>query len=88
MLTIPVNGVEIQTVDGVKYLVAKLEDTMTCAEYAQQLQAGKPVVVPATKRGHLTSMLKKMLVYTKYTTIPGGQWVTFIPCEKRDFKCN
>ena len=85
-LSLPACGAEIRDVDGVKYLVAKLEDAKTCVEFAADLRSGKPVVVPASKRGHLTGILKKESIHTRYFTVPGGQWVTFIPCEARDFK--
>jgi hypothetical protein len=85
-LTIPLTGAEIQQVGEVKYLVARLDDNKTCAEYASDLRKGVPVVVPASKRGHLSGLLKKESIYTRHQTVPGGKWVSFIPCEKRDFK--
>ncbi len=86
VLSIPAKGAEIQEIKGVKYLVARLDEQKTCMEYAAELRKGKPVVIPASKRGHLTGILKKESIFTTHSTAPGGQWVTFVPCEKRDFK--
>ncbi len=86
MLKIPLNGAEIQVVGGVQYLVARLEDQKTCKDYLAQLRKGEPVVVPYSKRGQLTGLLKKESVFTRQTTSVPGQWVTFIPCEAREFK--
>ena len=86
MLTIPKEGVEIQEVDGVKYLVAKLDKELNCSDFISELRNGRPVVVPFAKRGHLTTLLKRESIYTRQTTSVPGMWVTFIPCQERKFK--
>jgi len=85
-LTIPANGAEIQQVGEVKYLVARLDEHKTCSDYLLELRKGRPIVIPASKRGHMTGLLKKESIYTHHQTAPGGQWVTFLPCEKREFQ--
>ena len=86
MLTIPVDGAEIQEVDGVEYLVARLDKTLTCADFINELRKGRPVVVPCSKRGHLTTQLKAGNIPTRQKTMVAGQWVAFIPCEAREFR--
>jgi hypothetical protein len=86
MLKIPTNGAEIQEVDGVKYLVAKLDEQKNCSDFLSELRKGMPVVVPFSKRGRLTSILKKESVFTRQRTVVPGKWTTFIPCEAREFK--
>ena len=86
MLTIPVDGAEIQMVNHVKYLVARLDEQKTCSDYLLELRKGNPVVVPFSKRGHLTGLLKKESIFTRYETLVPGEWITFLPCEKREFK--
>ncbi len=86
MLKIPVDGAEIQEVDGVEYLVARLDKTQTCSDYVDELRKGRPVVVPCSKRGHLTSHLKAENIPTRQTSMVAGQWIAFIPCEAREFK--
>ena len=86
MLTIPVSGAEIQDVDGAKYLVARLDETRTCADYLAELKRGQPVVVPWSKRGQLTTRLKAGNVPTRQKTMVAGQWIAFMPCEAREFK--
>lgn len=87
MLRIPVNGVEIQEVDGVKYLVARLDEQgKDCSDYLEELRKGNPVVVPWSKRGYLTGLLKKKKIFTRQKTVLAGQWITFFPCEEREFK--
>jgi len=85
-LKIPNGSAEIQEVNGIKYLVARLDEPKTCSDYLAELRRGNPVVVPFSKRGHLTGILKRESVFTRYETLVPGQWVTFIPCEKREFK--
>lgn len=86
MLKIPLGGAEIQEVGGVKFLVSKLEEQKTCSEFISELRKGKPVVVPWSKRSHMVGSLKKESVFTRSKTLVTGQWVTFIPCEEREFR--
>jgi len=86
MLKIPVNGAEIQEVDGVEYLVARLDKTLVCSDYVDELRKGRPVVVPSSKRGHLTTQLKAGNISTRQKSMVAGQWIAFIPCEAREFK--
>lgn len=86
MLKIPVSGAEIQEVSGVQYLVVRLDRNSTCSDFISELRSGRPVVVPFSKRGHLTGLLKKEGIYTRQKTVIAGQWTTFLPCEKREFK--
>ena len=87
-LAITNGSAEIQEVSGVKYLVARLEDAEkgACSHFVSELEAGRPVVVPFSKRAWLTTLLKKERVFTRSKTVVPGQWVTFIPCEEREFK--
>lgn len=86
-LRIPTSGLaEIQEVDGVRYLIACLETDRTCSEFLSELKAGRPVVVPFSKRGHLTSLLKESSVCTRQTTLIAGKWISFAPCKQRNFK--
>ena len=87
-LTIPNGSVEIQEVNGVKYLVARLDtsETSPCSQFVSELKNGKPVVVPWSKRSHLTTLLKHAGVFTRQKTLVPGHWVTFLPCPERKFK--
>jgi hypothetical protein len=85
-LTIPNGVAEIQEVNGVKYLVARLDTVRTCSDFISELKAGNPVIVPFSKRAHLTGLLKKEKVFTRQKTVIAGQWVTFLPCSEREFK--
>lgn len=86
MLAIPAGEAEIQEVDGVEYLVARLDKQKTCSDFISELRIGRPVVVPCSKRGHLTTTLKREGIYTRQKTVVAGQWITFVPCEEREFK--
>lgn len=87
MLKIPIKDAEIQEVDGVKYLVARLDEQgKNSSDYLEELRKGNPVVVPWSKRGYLTGLLKKEGIYTRQKTVVAGQWITFFPCEEREFK--
>lgn len=88
MLKIPIEGAaEIQEVDGVKYLVARLdEQKKSCSDYLLELRKGNPVLVPWSKRAHMTGLLKAKSIFTRQKTVLVGQWVTFFPCEEREFK--
>ncbi len=87
MLKVPANGAEIQEVDGVRYLIAKLDaQKKTCRDFLEELRKGNPVVVPCSKRAQLTGLLKKESVFTRQKTVVSGQWVSFFPCEAREFK--
>lgn len=86
MLNLPKEGAEIQTVNGVNYLIARLDEQKTCSCFLSELRKGNPVVVPQSKRGHLTGLLKKEKVHTRQQTLVPGKWATFIPCEEREFK--
>lgn len=87
MVTLPEKGAEIQEVNGVQYLIARLDGQVkTCSDYLSELRKGNPVVVPSSKRGHLIGLLKKVGVFTRSQTLVAGQWVTFIPCEEREFR--
>lgn len=87
-LTIPNGSAEIQEVDGIAYLVARLDIAKTgaCSEFVSELKKGKPVVVPWSKRSHLTTVLKRERVFTRQQTLVPGHWVTFLPCPERKFK--
>jgi len=85
-LTIPNGSAEIQEVNGAKYLVARLDEQKNCSDFASELRNGRPVVVSCSKRGYLTGLLKRKGIHTRQKTVVAGQWVTFIPCEKREFK--
>ena len=86
-LRIPAGGrAEIQTINGVSYLVARLDESTTCSEYLSELKAGRPVVVPFSRRGRLTGLLKENSVCTRQTTLVAGKWISFVPCEQRAFK--
>jgi len=87
MLTVPVGDrAEVQVVDGEKYLVCRLDELRDCSYYLEELQKGRPVVVPCSKRGYLTGLLKEKRVFTRQRTVVPGQWITFTPCEERQFK--
>ena len=85
MLQIPHGDHSIQEVDGVKYLIVKIDGKMTTKEIVAKLKAGSPVVVPFSQRGHVTCELKAQKVYTHHKTIQAGVWVLFQPCEERKF---
>lgn len=85
-LKIPVNGTEIQVVGKVKYLVARLDEQKSCSEFLLELQSGNPVVVPFSKRAYLTGLLKEASIFTRQKTLVAGQWISFSPCGKREFK--
>jgi hypothetical protein len=85
-LKTPQQGSEIQEIDEVRYLVSRLDESRPCNWYISELQQGRPVVVPHSKRGHLVGILKKKKIYTKSTTLVVGQWVSFVPCEQRGFR--
>lgn len=86
MLKIPKNGAEIQTVKGIQYLVARLDAQKTCADYLNALRRGETVVVPLSKRTHLTGLLKRESIFTRQKTLVAGKWISFTPCEEREFK--
>jgi hypothetical protein len=86
MFELPKNGTVILEHEGVNYLVSRLEGGKTSAEFVAELQQGKPVVVPFSRRGHITGLLKKAGIFTRQQTLVAGQWITFLPCAKRDFK--
>lgn len=86
ILTLPTHGANVQEIDGIKYLVARLEETRTCEWYISELKQGKPVVVPHSKRGHLIGLLKAQGIFTKSKTLVIGQWISFVPCEQREFR--
>lgn len=86
-LTVPNGSAEIQEVDGVKYLVAKLDgQNKNCSDFVSDLRKGNPVLVPYSKRAHLTGLLKKESIFTRQQTVIAGQWVAFFPCAEREFK--
>ncbi len=58
-LHIPQNSCEIQTVKGVKYLVARLDDDKSVQYCLDELKAGKPTLVRYSSRGSLTTRLKR-----------------------------
>ena len=87
MLKVPTEcDAEIQEDDGVEYLVARLDKEKTCSDFLSELRSGAPVVVPCSKRGHLTTLLKKEGIYTRQKAVVAGQWFTFVRCEAREFK--
>lgn len=77
---------EIQEVNGVGYLVARLDKEKTCSDFLSELRKGNPIVVPWSKRSHLTGLLKAQSIFTRQKTVLAGQWIAFFPCEKREFK--
>lgn len=86
-LHIPQANTEIQIINGVKYLVHRIEEsTKTCEEFANELRKGHPVVVPASKRGHLIGFLKKESIFTQSKTLEPGKWILFTPTKKRKFR--
>lgn len=85
-LRIPLGDVEIQEVGGVQYLVARLSSTKSGKEYVAELKRGQIVVVPVSMRAHLSGLLKKQGIFTRYRTVVPGEWAEFAPCAKRRFK--
>lgn len=77
---------EIQTVDGIQYLVVRLVDSpKTCEEYIKEIQNNRPVVVPASKRGHMVGELKKKGIFATSKAIEVG-WILFTPSAPREFR--
>lgn len=66
---------------GLNTLLARLDERKNCSEHLAELRAGRPVVVPASSRAHLTGLLKKESMFTRHKTVVAGQWVAFFPCR-------
>lgn len=85
-INLPDEGSIIVKHDGVNYLVARLEENRTCAEYIEELKQGRPVVVPHSKRSKMTTYLKQQNIFTRQKALAPGLWVSFTPCPERKFK--
>ena len=88
MLKPPATGkAEIQEIAGRRFLVAELPaETATCDDHIAELAAGRPVVVPFSKRGHMIGRLKAQGVFTTSKQVVAGQWIAFFPCAPREWK--
>ncbi len=80
------DAAEIHTMGGHDYLVVRLEVGRKTDWYLAELQGGRPVVVPQSKRGHLVGLLKENGVYATSKAIVPGKWVLFTPSEQREFR--
>jgi len=59
----------------------------TAAEMADRLAAGKAVLCPQSKRGHLTGLLKRRGISTRQRTLPDNErTVLFTQSAERNFK--
>lgn len=68
-----------------RFIVCEITEHDTVAAMANKLKQGLSVICPTSKRSHLTGLLKKEGVSTKYRTI-NHDFCIFRPCEKREFK--
>src|SRR6266498_4302366 len=86
-LPLPLTNVpEIHVVGGQRYLVAKVPETLlTVEQMLNCLRRGDMVLCPVSRRGQLTTELKKATIYTKQKKL-NNEWLMFRPCNKRPFK--